>query len=83
MEQVYTIAKIILMAVSLLLSTDLPPPPTAVFQRLQNPTSLNAVIENAREWSTSEERFVHPYLFELENFEPTEEQIQLREPQVS
>ncbi len=54
----------------------------AVFQKLQNPTSLNAMIENAREWSTSEERFVHPYQFELENFEPSEEQLQLREPQV-
>lgn len=53
-----------------------------VFQKLQNPTSLNAVIENAREWSTSEERFGHPYQFELENFEPSEEQMQLREPQV-
>ena len=40
------------------------------------------MIENAREWSTSEERFVHPYQFELEHFEPTEDQMQLREPQV-
>ena len=54
----------------------------AVFQKLQNPTSLNAVIENAREWSTSEERFGHTYQFELENFEPSEEQLQLKEPQV-
>ena len=55
---------------------------SVVFQKLQNPTSLNAVIENAREWSTSKERFGHPYQFELENFEPSEEQLQLREPQV-
>ena len=53
-----------------------------VFQKLQNPTTLNAVIENAREWSTSEDRFVHPYQHELTTFEPTEEQLQLHEPQV-
>ena len=65
------------------LCVDPPLLPAAVFQKLQNPTSLNAVIENAREWSTSEERFVHPYQFELEHFEPNEEQMQLKEPQVN
>ncbi len=28
-------------------------------------------------------RFEHPYQYELDHFEPTEEQLTLREPQVS
>lgn len=55
---------------------------TTVYERLANPSSLSALIANAKEWAGSEERLAHPYKYELENFEPTAEQLQLREPQV-
>ncbi len=55
----------------------------AVYAKLANPTCLRALIANAKEWAGSDERFAHPYKFELENFEPLAKQLELKEPQVS
>ena len=45
---------------------------------------MNALISNAREWAASnaaqESQQQQPYQFELEHFEPLEEQLQLTEP---
>ena len=53
-----------------------------MYERLANPSSLSALIANAKEWAGSEARLAHPYKYELENFEPLAEQLELREPQV-
>ena len=53
-----------------------------MYEKLTNPNSLSALIANAKEWAGSEERFIHPYQFELENFEPLPQQLEIREPQV-
>ena len=53
-----------------------------VYQKLEDSTSLSALIANTKEWVGSELWSVHPYQFELENFEPIPEQLQLQEPQV-
>lgn len=54
-----------------------------MYEKLANPSSLTALIANAKEWAGSEARFSHPYKFELENFELTVEQLEIKEPEVS
>eukprot|EP00731_Ephydatia_muelleri_P038543 Em0799g5a len=53
-----------------------------VFLRLQKPTSLNAIIANAKECALMDARvaLAHPYQYELEHYEPLQEQLQLTEP---
>ncbi len=73
----------------------------AVFTRLQNPTTLQALIENAKEWSKSMDKYIqpavlcysisvcmycrctHPYVYEIEHFQPTTAQLTLKDPTVS
>ncbi len=72
----------------------------AVFNELQAPTSLNALIENSKKWSQSTDRYIcqlllllllllvllllfrcnHPYLYEIQKFEPTDLQLKLQNP---
>lgn len=54
-----------------------------MYEKLTNPNSLTALIANAKEWAASEARLMHPYKFELDNYEPLAEQLELKEPQVS
>lgn len=54
-----------------------------VFHKLQAPTSLQALIENAKEWTKSNERCVHPYLYEIQQFEPPPNQLTIIEPQMA
>ena len=54
-----------------------------VYEKLGNATSLSALIANAKEWAGSEERFTHPYQFELDNLDLQPEQLEIKEPQVN
>ena len=55
----------------------------SALQQLQAPSTLQALIENTKQWSSSSERFAHPYQYELDHWEPTTDQLKLTEPQVS
>ena len=54
----------------------------SALQQLQAPSSLQALITNAKHWSSLSERFAHPYQYELEQLEPTAEQLKLIDPKV-
>ncbi len=58
------------------------PLPLSVFQRLQNPTTLSALIGNTKEWLTSNHTDFHPYQHELNTINYTDRLLELREPQV-
>lgn len=49
----------------------------------QGDSSISSLISAVRDQVTSSKSHGHPYYYELEQFKPTEQQLELREPQVT
>ena len=49
---------------------------------LEGDSSIRSFITAVRNQMTSGKSHGHPYQYELEQFKPTEEQLELKEPQV-
>ena len=49
---------------------------------VQDGATISSFISAVRDQVTSNKSYGHPYRYELEQFEPTAEQLELKDPQV-